>query len=250
MGTSIYQYSVSSNDRKFEILLTSFVSCGKVGFSTGTIYSYQGQHIFKSKNISKCISYQSSNGFYHPRYSSTYIYNNYVECNSSHNFVMRFQSFGSHTHDFTTCNFIGNSCVGGSSSYHFSPGATTKLVIKTCIFMRNPCPGTTYLLESAVSSQLLRNCYIIHQNSNYDYWFTIESCHRSTGGSTETFQLTHYSTFLCATPPELAPLDCGKNCPTPAPIPTTCYWETLSEQSAFVSILKVMNLLIIQFILI
>ena len=245
-GTSCYIQSGSTGLIRIEFL--SCYSCGVLGSSTGTIYINNAEHSIHGLNYSLNRAHTSCIGYFYSTISSIYQYNNFINCSSSANYGIHF-SYGGFQIDFDYSNIIRNDCKQYGIFYS-SGSVIFKFFVKYCIFLNNIVSSHLFFF-SPVARQTIRSCYIVLSGSGtLQNTQTNENC-IITSVLTQTYLLTHYSTYLCQTPYELGILDINSgSCQTQPPIPTSCFIESNNEQINFTFFSKLFYIIFFHFLLI
>ena len=238
-GAVIFDFSSSTNPGcKVNIHYLSVAFSGTNSTGSSLLYFQFGEQYFHGLNCSYNSLKQRSIGFFSPYYSSTYQYNNFIQCNSTSNEVLNMFSQISNQMDLEYSNIIQNN---GSSCVYFYVTTAYKFSIKFSIFYENK--ASNYLIQCQSHAGIITGSYIFHIGS-WQNGMSEENCIFASK-ITSTHILSHYSTYLCPTPNELGNLNigCSQNCQTIPPIPTLCNYESNNEQYHIFSLSTMIHLI-------
>ena len=241
LGTCLYLCDHSGGSYHKKIEQTTFQNCGESNLSSSTIYIYNGQQSLFGVNISSCRSHSYSLGYYYPTASSTFKDLNLMNSTSLNDHGIYFNGQGGAQIDLDYSNIMFNNAKL-YILYHLSSGSY-KFLIKYCIFFDNNC--SSHLLLST-ASQTIRSSYIV-RSSLISSGIGFDNCITTTSFNTQTYIITHFSTYLCPTPNELGQLALQTqiNCQTQHPLPTSCLMNTLDNEGSMSYISVLFNFLII-----
>ena len=222
-------------------------------FQKNTAYGislYYGGHIINNGNFSKNFAASISVLFDYHRNGLQMIHNTFIKNEVSSNTMAYFNTQVALINgDISYCHIIENDSPGSTQGViHMVgvSGSTIGISFRFCIFFNN----SNILLTSHSGGKFnILTCYIIHNLYDYTY-LTTSSATLSTSGNTiavittNTYVLSHLSTYLCETLQEITPLEVSPCQTIPIP-PTNCIWESKMENAQSLGLTTLFHLLVL-----
>jgi len=228
----------NNNDNTITLKHISATKCSQNYLGIGVIYFSSAYQDMDSMNFSENTNYQGGAVYNYIPYGYSLKYSTLVKNSASNDYLL-------YTHGPTTTSgtflniIIANNTVPTTKSIIYIQNYNNKLnIVQYSIFLSNS--GILLSVNGAHYILVIKNSYIQHSGTlttNYQPSFELVLTKSSL---TETFILTHYSTFYCLTPEGLSQQGeepcqtlppVPTKCQTQANPPTSCYIEPSSESS-------------------
>ena len=223
-GTSL-SINTGTNNYLLKLNMVTFSRCGLSSYGLATIRLNGAQHHCHALNFSNNKDKDFNVANFICPLTSIYQYLNLFNNTASGSYIVQF--YPTNYVDLDYSNIINN--YAQSYGIHSPITAYTRILIKYCIFIGNS--GMSYLFCSPYGyTQTYRYCFIRHTGT-ISLYFTNDNSIETISLSTESFLLTHYSTYLCPTPNELGQAEYfySNECQSIPLNPTSCFFETNND---------------------